>query len=153
MKPQLCSRLCLILKRLDENCSRCNLKLLYIIYQYFKISNIYQKFMRPSNLAQAVMLVYYRKAPHDLKRLNESRRRSCVYNLQYNIPLFQKFHNSPIQKRSDGLKKQNPGRGYNTSFLYELENYPIKTLGEDAFSCYYISLNYFKISKIPKVQK
>ena len=35
----------------------------------------------------------------------------------------------------------------------KLENYPIKTLGEDAFSCYYISLNYFKISKIPKVKK
>ena len=35
----------------------------------------------------------------------------------------------------------------------KLENYPIKTLGEDAFSCYYISLNYFKLSNIPKVQK
>ena len=92
IKPQLCSKPCMILKRLDENCSRCNLKLLYIIYQYFKISNIYQKFMRPSNQAQAVMLVYYRRAPHDLKRLNEKRRRSCVYNLQYIIPLFQKFH-------------------------------------------------------------
>ena len=76
MKPQLCSKPCMILKRLDENCSRCNLKLLYIIYQYFKISNIYQQFMRPSNQAQVVMLVYYRRAPHDLKRLNENRRRS-----------------------------------------------------------------------------
>ena len=37
MKPHLCSRPCMILKRLDENCSRCNLKLLYII-PFFKIS-------------------------------------------------------------------------------------------------------------------
>ena len=92
MKPQLCCKPCMILKRLDENCSRCNLKLLYIIYQYFKISNIYQKFMRPSIQAQAVMLVYYRRAPHDLKRLNENRRRSCVYHLQYIIPLFKNSH-------------------------------------------------------------
>ena len=94
MKPQLCSKPGMILKRLDENCSRCNLKLLYIIYQYFKISNIYQKCMRPSNQAQAVMLVYHRRAPHDLKRLNENRSRSCVYHLQYiiHVPLLQKLH-------------------------------------------------------------
>ena len=38
LKPGLCSRLCMILKRMDENCKRCNLKLLYIIplFQNFK---------------------------------------------------------------------------------------------------------------------
>ena len=30
----------------------------------------------------------------------------------------------------------------------KFENYPMKTVGEDAFCSYYISYNYFKISKI-----
>ena len=30
----------------------------------------------------------------------------------------------------------------------KFENYPIKTVGEDAFCSYYISYNYFKISQI-----
>ena len=35
-----------------------------ILYHYFKITKIYQKCARPSNLAQAVMLIYYRRVQH-----------------------------------------------------------------------------------------
>ena len=41
----------------------------YILYHYFKISKIYQQFMRPSNQAQALMLIYYRRAPHNFKTI------------------------------------------------------------------------------------
>ena len=41
----------------------------YILYHYFKISKIYQNFMRPSNKAQALMLIYYRRAPHNFKTI------------------------------------------------------------------------------------
>ena len=34
----------------------------YILYHYFKTSKIYQKIMRPSNQAQALMLIYCRRA-------------------------------------------------------------------------------------------
>ena len=35
----------------------------------------------------------------------------------------------------------------------KFESYPIKTVGEDALFSYFISYNYFKISKIKKLQK
>ena len=35
----------------------------------------------------------------------------------------------------------------------QFENYPIKTVGEDAFYSYYILYHYFKISKIRKTFK
>ena len=58
MKSHLCGRPCMILKRLDENCSRCNLKLLYIIplFQNFKnISKIYGT-VKPSTRFNAYIL-------------------------------------------------------------------------------------------------
>ena len=39
----------------------------YILHYFFKISKIYQKFMRSSNQAQALMLKYYRRAKNDFK--------------------------------------------------------------------------------------
>ena len=39
----------------------------YILYYIFKMSKIYQKCMQPSNQAQALLLMYYRKAQHDFK--------------------------------------------------------------------------------------
>ena len=41
----------------------------YILYRYLKISKIYQKFMRPSNQAETVMLIYSRKAKYNLKTI------------------------------------------------------------------------------------
>ena len=41
----------------------------YILYHYFKISKIYQQFMRPSNQTQALMLMYYRRARHNFKTI------------------------------------------------------------------------------------
>ena len=32
--------------------------------------------------------------------------------------------------------------------VWNVKNYPIKTVGEDAFCSYYISYNYFQISQI-----
>ena len=58
MKPHLCSRPCMILKRLDKNCSRRNLKLLYIIplFQNFKnLPTIYAT-IQPSTSLNAYIL-------------------------------------------------------------------------------------------------
>ena len=41
----------------------------YILYHYFKIWKIYQKFMRLSNQAQALMLIYYRRVRHNFKTI------------------------------------------------------------------------------------
>ena len=69
--------------------------------------------------------------------------------LLYIKPLFQNFKNSPnIQKYSDRSKKHKPSEWYHTWCLYKIENYPIETVGGDAYYSYYISYHYFKISKI-----
>ena len=55
----------------------------------------------------------------------------------------QKFKNSPIIKKST---TQVSNIILDTCMQYE--NYPIKTVGEEAFYSYYIPYNYFKIWKI-----
>ena len=60
--------------------------------------------MGPSNQAQALMFIYYRRDPHNKKPLNEKCRSRCIYHLPYIISLFQKFakkyKNSPIVKKA-----------------------------------------------------
>ena len=68
MKSHLCGRPCMILKRLDETVADAILSY-YILYHYFKISKIYQKFMGPLNQAHALMLTYYRRDPHNFKTI------------------------------------------------------------------------------------
>ena len=75
--------------------------------------------------------------------------RRCIYHLPYIIPLFkkiqqfrQKYKNGPIVIRS----KSQADVIFDACMKFE--NYPIKTVGEDAFFSYYKSYNYFKNSKI-----
>ena len=58
IKSHLCSRLCLILKRLDESCCRCNLKLLYIIPLFQNFKNLPKIFatIKPSTSLNAYVL-------------------------------------------------------------------------------------------------
>ena len=55
----------------------------------------------------------------------------------------QKFKNSPIVKISISQVSD-----VMLDACMQFENYPIKTLGEEAFYSYYILYHYFKISKI-----
>ena len=55
----------------------------------------------------------------------------------------QKFKNSPIVKISTSQVSNIILDAY-----IQFENYPIKTVGEEAFYSYYILYHYFKISKI-----
>ena len=55
----------------------------------------------------------------------------------------QKFKNTPIVKKSTSQVSN-----IILDACVEFENYPIKTVGEDAFYSYYILYHYFKISKI-----
>ena len=55
----------------------------------------------------------------------------------------QKFKNSPIVKKSTSQVSD-----IILNACIKLENYPIKSVGEEAFYSYYILYHYFKISKI-----
>ena len=55
----------------------------------------------------------------------------------------QKFKNSPIVKKSTTQVSD-----IILDICMQYENYPIKTVGEEAFYSYYILYDYFKISKI-----
>ena len=77
----------------------------YISYHYFKISKICQKCVRPSNQAQAVMLIYYRRVPHKNDEIiTEGSDAFITYHISYHyfktskIP--QKFKTGPIIKES-----------------------------------------------------
>ena len=107
--------------------------------------------MRPSNQTQAVMLIYYRRAPHNFKRLNENQEEMHLLLTIYytTISKFQKFaQNTKIvwsSKRSTSQVSD-----IILDACMQFENYPITTVGEEAFYSYYI-YHYFKNS--PKIQK
>ena len=56
---------------------------------------------------------------------------------------FKKFKNSPIVKKSTSQVSD-----IMLDACMQFENYPMKTVGEEAFYNYYIIYHYFKISKI-----
>ena len=58
---------------------------------------------------------------------------------------FKKFKNSPIVKKSTSQVSD-----IMLDACMQFENYPMKTVGEEAFYNYYILYHYFKISKIQK---
>ena len=123
----------------------------YILYHYFKISKIYQRFMRPSNQTQAVMLIYYRRAPHNFKTIEWKPGGDAfiTYNILYHYfkisKIRPKYKNSLIVKRSTSQVSD-----IILDACMQFENYPITTVGEEAFYSYYI-YHYFKNS--PKIQK
>ena len=63
----------------------------YYIYHFLKISKIYQKFMRPSNQAQVLMHMYYRRVKHDFKIIEW---KFITYHILYHY-----FKNSPKIKK------------------------------------------------------
>ena len=79
--------------------------------------------MRPSNQAQAVMLIYYRRAPHNFKtiewKLEEEMHLSLNYHILYNYFKISKIR-PKIQKWSDRQKKHKPGGWSDTWCLYEI---------------------------------
>ena len=81
----------------------------------------------------------------------------CIYHIPYILPLFQNFKNSPkIKKQSDRQKKYKPGDiiGYIIlDVCMQFENFPIKTIGEEAFYSYYIIYYYLKFRKFAKNPK
>ena len=103
----------------------------YILYHYFKISKIYQKLMQPSNQAQAVMLMYYWRAPHNFKTIEWKPKEEMHLSLTiyYTIILKKskirkKYKNGSIVKRST-----NQAVDIVLDACMKLENYPIKTVG------------------------
>ena len=66
-----------------------------------------------------------------------------LYHYFKNSKIRQKFKNSPIVKQST----TQVGDIILDAYM-QFENYPIKTVGEEAFYSYYILYHYFKISKI-----
>ena len=69
--------------------------------------------------------------------------RRGILQLQYNTPLFQKFKNNSIVKKS-----ANQMSDIILEAFMQYENHPFKTVGEEAFYSYYILYHYFRISKI-----
>ena len=72
--------------------------------------------------------------------------------IYYNISNLKK---SPkIQKWFDRQKKHKPGEWYHAYACMKFQNYPNKTVGEDAFYSYYILYHYFqKFQKFAKNTK
>ena len=66
-----------------------------------------------------------------------------LYHYCKNSKIRQKFKNSPIVKKSTS---QVADIIHDAGM--EFENYPITTVGEDAFFSYYMLYHYLKISKI-----
>ena len=78
-----------------------------ILYHFFKISKIYQTFMRPSKQARALMFIYYRRAPHDFSNWFWSNWMKIVggeafitYHILYHYFKIRKFKNSLIGQKA-----------------------------------------------------
>ena len=81
-------------------------------------------------------------------RLKLWEKRHFTVTIYYTIisKIRQKFKNSPIVKKSTTQVSD-----IILDACMQYENYPIKTVGEEAFYSYYILYHYFKNS--PKIQK
>ena len=129
----------------------------YILYHYFKISKIYQRFMRPSNQTQAVMLIYYRRAPHNFKTIEWKPGGDAfiTYNILYHYfkisKIRPKYKNSLIVKRSTSQVSD-----IILDACMQFENYPITTVGRRGIlQLLYIPLfqKFAKNSKIVRSSK
>ena len=124
----------------------------YILYHYFKISKIRQKFKNSlivkkstSQVSNIILDACVEFENYPIKTVGEDAFYSyyILYHYFKISKIRQKFKNCPIVKKST--------RQVSNIILdacVEFENYPIKTVGEDAFYSYYILYHYFKISKI-----
>ena len=73
---------------------------------------------------------------------------STYHILYHYFQKCKKYKNRPIVKRSKCQADD-----IIPDACMKFESYPIKTVEEDAYYSYYISYNYFKISKLQKIQK
>ena len=92
----------------------------YILYRYFKISKIYQKFMRPSNQVQAVMLIYYRRAKHNFQTIEWKSSEMHLSLTIYYTTISKLPKICQKKKRSDLQKKHKSGGWYHSWCLYEI---------------------------------
>ena len=69
------------------------------------------------------------------------------YYISYNYFKISKIRQK-IKKYSDRQKSTNQVSDIMLDACMQFENYPMKTVGEEAFYNYYILYHYFKISKI-----
>ena len=124
----------------------------YIIYHYFKISKIRQKFKNSlivikstSQVSSIILDACMQYENYPIKTVGEEAFYSyyIIYHYFKISKIRQKFKNSPIVKKSTSQVS-----GIILDACMQYENYPIKTVGEEAFYSYYILYHYFKISKI-----
>ena len=103
---------CKMLKRLDQNCSRCNLKLLYVIplfknKKYKQIATKNQQLFNRHTKHRSLCLYSIEEPCIISKRLNE-RFMSCILQLLCIIQLFQIFKKKSPIKQSNRLNKHKP---------------------------------------------
>ena len=124
----------------------------YILYHYFKISKIRQRFKNTpivqksiSQVSDIILDACMQFENYPIKIVGEEAFYSyyILYHYFKISKIRQKFKNSPIVKKST---TQVSDIILDTCMQYE--NYPIKTVGEEAFYSYYMPYHYFKISKI-----
>ena len=121
----------------------------YILYHYFKISKIRQKFKNclivkksTSQVSNIILDTCVELENYPIKTVGEDAFYS--YYILYHYFKFQKFKNCPIVKKSTSQVIN-----IILNACMEFENYSINTVGEEAFYSYYILyLFFFKISKI-----
>ena len=124
----------------------------YILYHYFKNSKIRQKFKNSpivkkstGQVSDIILDAYMQFENYPIKTVGEEAFYSyyILYHYFKISKIRQKFNNNPIVKQST----TQVGDIILDAYM-QFENYPIKTVGEEAFYSYYILYHYFKISKI-----
>ena len=124
----------------------------YILYHYFKISKIRQKFLNnpivkksTTQVSDIILDTCMQYENYPIKTVGEEAFYSYYILYHYfkisKIP--QKFKNCSIVKKSISQVSD-----IMLDACMQFENYPMKIVGEEAFYNYYILYHYFKISKI-----
>ena len=124
----------------------------YILYHYFKISKIRQKFKNSlivkkstTQVSDIILDSCMQYENYPIKTVGEEAFYSyyILYHYFKISKIRQKFKNSPIVKNRTSQVSD-----IILDACMQFENYPIKTVGVEAFYSYYILYHYFKISKI-----
>ena len=123
----------------------------YILYHYFKISKIRQKFKNSpivkkstTQVSDIILDTCMQYEKYLIKTVGgEAFYNYILYDYFKISKIRQKFKNSPIIKKSTTQVSN-----IILDICMQYENYPIKTVGEEAFYSCYIIYHYFKISKI-----
>ena len=124
----------------------------YVLYHYFKISKIRQKFKNnpivkrsTSQVGDMILHACIEFENYSIKTVGVDAfyRHYVLYHYFKISKIRQKFKNNPIVKRSTSQVGDTI-----LDACMKFENYPIKTVGVDAFYRHYVLYHYFKISKI-----